>query len=255
MIELILGGFLAFILLITLTWFVFRPRWMGFADKTLFDWMTMLSLPFMIGFGAGGIGMIQREIELTRTEELAVQQYIDRISAAYSTSESVQTSQAVIRAQTKGILRLVSGERAGRVLAFLHDLDALETIAPQLEFLDLAGIELKGLSLRNFDFEGSDLRGAELEDADMSGADFEESDLRRADLKDTDLRGADFEYASMKGTDLDHADLRGADLSLARDLNPDQLAQACVDETTILPQGIRLAELEVTGCSGRAEDD
>lgn len=255
MLLIVLGGVLGIVFLVLIIWILLRPRWMGFANKTLFDWMQIFALPIMVSFGVGGIGLLTQEVERSRTEEQAVQQYIDRISIAFSSQTPDQTSLAVTRAQTTGVLRLVSGERASRVLAFLNDLGALDTIAPKMEFLDLNGAEMKGLSLNGFDFEGSDLRRAEFEEADLKGADFEETDLRYADMKDADLRGADFEFAHMNGADLDHADLRGADLSLALGLDDEQLNVACIDETTQLPPDIEMPQFNGPGCVGKAEDD
>ena len=255
MIELILGGFVALILLIAPVWLIFRPGWMGFAEKTLWDWMVILSLPAMVSFGAVAVSAIAREIESERSEEVAVQQFIDRISGAYASGVPDRTVLAVARAQTIAVLRLVSGERAGRALNFLNDLGALAEISPNLEFLDLSKIELKGLPLAGFDFEGSDLRDAELEGTDLTGADFEESDLRGADMKDAVAKGASFENARMKGADLDHADLRGADLGSAIGLDDSQLGRACIDETTLLPPDIEAPLFNGPGCTGRAEDD
>ncbi|MBL4806767.1 MAG: pentapeptide repeat-containing protein [Rhodobacteraceae bacterium] len=255
MILIVFGGAFALVFLVFITWIFLKPRWMGFADKTLWDWMKVFAMPVMISFGVGGIGLLQQEIERGRTEEQAVQQYIDRISLAYSSESLDQTSLAVTRAQTTGVLRLVSGERASRVLAFLNDLGVLETIVPKMEFLDLYGAEMKGLALSGFDFEGSDLRWVEFEETILTDADFEETDLRHADMKDADLRGADFEYARMNGVDLDHADLRGADLALALGLNDKQLSVACLDETTLLPPEIDEPSFNGPGCFGKAEND
>lgn len=192
-----------------------------------------------------------------RLQELAVQEYIDRISDLSLDERAIARplqSLAIGRAQTTAILRITDKDRTGRILVFLQEIGLLQSYAVNLENLDFAGAELKGLQMDGMDFEGSNLRGADLEDGRFRNADFEEADLRGADMDDADFRGADFEDALLKGAGLDHTDLRGADLSMAVGLKLSQLDDACLDETTKLPDGFRTVTGETPGCTGEAED-
>ncbi|MGH7232948.1 MAG: pentapeptide repeat-containing protein, partial [Nitrospiraceae bacterium] len=54
----------------------------------------------------------------------------------------------------------------------------------------------------------------------------------------TNLQNTDLTGALLKG-----ADLRGADLSTARGLTQEQVNEACVDEHTVLPQGLKKQEI------------
>lgn len=243
------------ILLLAVLWFWRRPAWMGLQDRTLWDWMTMLALPVMVTFGATGLGFVQQALERGRSDELAVQQFVDRISDAYALDVPSSTTLAVARAQTRAVLRLVAQDRAGHVLAFLSDLGALQDIKPNLEFLDLTGAEFKALDLSGMDFEGSILRDAEFEEADLQGADFEDADLMRADFKDADMRGANFEGAVLSNADLAFADLRDTDLSLAFGLNANQLGDACLNVGTVLPAGLVVTPATGRGCNGTSNDD
>jgi len=77
------------------------------------------------------------------------------------------------------------------------------------------------------------LRGVNLRHAEMPGANFTDGDLSWSDATGADFRGANFERTNMKETVLIGADLRGA-----KNLTRAQLAEAIVDETTLLPEEI-----------------
>lgn len=245
------------IVLFAVLWLWRKPDWMGFRGKSLWDWMSLLAVPSLIGFATVLINASQAEIERVRLQELSVQQFIDRISDLSldpRAAEHPQQSLAIGRAQTTAILSTVDKERTGRVLRFLDEMDLLQTYAVSLEFLDFTDAELKGLRLDDLDLEGSNMRGADLEDGSFRNVDLEEADLRDADLEDADFSGADFEGALLKGADLSFTDLRGADLGLAVGLTLSQLDDACVDETTKLPAGFQPVQAESAGCSGSPDD-
>jgi uncharacterized protein YjbI with pentapeptide repeats len=83
-----------------------------------------------------------------------------------------------------------------------------------------------------------DLHGAFLRRTDLSSARLKRANLRGADFSNAIFRGADFESAALDGTIL-----KGADLTGARNLTEAQLSSAILDETTILPDGISLADI------------
>jgi uncharacterized protein YjbI with pentapeptide repeats len=115
---------------------------------------------------------------------------------------------------------------------------------------DFSNLELKG---RNFS-------GARLRQADMSAAVMNYTSMAGADLRDINAYGAVFTgvsfaganmtNASLVGTYLEGANFRGANLSgvnfsgaemdRAIGLTQSQLNEACGDETTTLPHGLRL---------------
>jgi uncharacterized protein YjbI with pentapeptide repeats len=89
-------------------------------------------------------------------------------------------------------------------------------------------LDIHGAFVRRTDLSGTSLRGADMSDADATNAVF---------------RGADFAGARLRG-----AILRGADLTGAKNLTIEQLAEAVVDDSTILPSYIdrtKLLELAV----------
>jgi hypothetical protein len=239
-------------------WFLRRPPWMGMGDKTLWDWLTLALVPLGIAIGTLALTATQEQIARDRAEEGLFQDFVDRISAlTLSEFASSPRAVAVGRSQTAAILQVLEGERAGRVLMFLHDMELIADYEPNLDGLDLAGAELKGIVLVDQGFEGTDLRGADLEGAHLADADLERTDLSGADLESTVLRGASFEATILSNASLAGADLRGADLREAVDLEASQLAVACMDASTQLPEALA-GEVEVAcrdAGSDSVEDD
>ncbi|HEX3882557.1 MAG TPA: pentapeptide repeat-containing protein [Stellaceae bacterium] len=81
-----------------------------------------------------------------------------------------------------------------------------------------------------------DLSGARIRRTDLSHANLTGANLSHADLTGANLQGANLADAILTGTIL-----CGADLSNVKNLTKEQLADALVDETTILPTGVRAA--------------
>ena len=91
-------------------------------------------------------------------------------------------------------------------------------------------LDIHGAFIRRTDFSGASLRDANMSGADATGAIF---------------RGVDFKGARLRGTIL-----RGADLEGAKNLTLEQLAEAIIDDDTILPNYLdrgRLREFMSTG--------
>ncbi|MGO8739273.1 pentapeptide repeat-containing protein [Rhodoblastus sp.] len=78
-----------------------------------------------------------------------------------------------------------------------------------------------------------DIHGAFVRRADLSKISLRSAILDGADATNAIFRGADFAGASLKGTIL-----RGADLSGAINLTLEQLSQAVIDDSTLLPNYI-----------------
>lgn len=78
-----------------------------------------------------------------------------------------------------------------------------------------------------------DLHGAFIRRADLSGANLERASFSGADCTGALLRGANLKHTILRGTIL-----RGADLTDARNLTWQQLDEAIIDGTTILPDDL-----------------
>lgn len=257
-----LNGFTVTVLVIAtlliITWSVFRPGWMGFRSKTLWDWFALMSFPVLLATVTFQLNQGQLQVEQQRAQEEAVQSYIDRVSELILTSDDLTNDprlKAVIEARTEVTLNLVTGERAARILRFLMSLDLLDRLTFDLRELNLSRAELKGIVLRNKTMESALFYGADLEDGDFSGSDFEEADLRYTDFKKANLQNVSFEEANLKGAELDYADLRGADLSEATGLSSRMIDASCVDTTTLVPENVSLPDLPARGCNSSGDDD
>uniref|UniRef100_UPI0040488503 pentapeptide repeat-containing protein n=2 Tax=Yoonia sp. TaxID=2212373 RepID=UPI0040488503 len=239
-------------ILVALVWKIWRPNWLGFRDKSLWDWIGVLAVPMVVGFATFLLSAAQAKIERDRSSENALQRYFGRVTDL-ALDERLQNRSEMVaaigRAETMAILRLVEGERAGRAFAFLAEMNLLNTFAVEFEGLDLTGAELKGLDLAGLDFEASEFRGADFEGADLRNVDFEGAILINADFKEADLRQASFDEANLKGAELDGADMRGANLGTAFGLTNSQIAQACIDKTTVLPLNVLSATTRSGACN------
>ena len=109
----------------------------------------------------------------------------------------------------------------------------------------LTGRNFSGSRLRQADFSaavmnhtvfaGGDLRDVNAYGGGFSGAVFSGADLTHASFVGAYLQGASFTGAKLIGTNFS-----GAEMSHARGLSQRQLEEACGDEATTLPPGLRI---------------
>lgn len=115
---------------------------------------------------------------------------------------------------------------------------------------DFSGMEVRGLNLGSARLRQSDLSLAvmnrtnfsrgDLRDIEAYGAVLSSSNLSGANLTNASLVGAYLDGANLSGATLSGANLSGASLDRASGLTQGQLNQACGDETTVLPRGLRI---------------
>jgi hypothetical protein len=171
------------------------PRWTGFANKTLWDWLQLLVVPAMIAIVRAGFtaaqgylqqqaeeqrAEAQRDAEESRAQDEALQAYLEGmgnliLDEGLPSNEELPSSQGgeeartLARARTLTILDGVDGARKRSVVQFLHESGLVRKNQPI--------VSLSGAELRRADLSGAQLGGAELDGADLSDA-----DLTRADL-------------------------------------------------------------------------
>jgi hypothetical protein len=153
----------------------------------------------------------------------------------------------------KAYLRLASLQGADMRQAKLSGADLTGT---QFRGTNLEGAEIRKANLAGADLTGANLRGADLshsrldavivEGADFTGAKLVGANLRLIEyvkglkLRDVDATGAIFRYAHLRGVDFSGANLSGADFFRAEGLSTAQLAFACGDDKTKLPEGVMI---------------
>jgi len=136
-----------------------------------------------------------------------------------------------------------------------------------LRYAGLWKANLRGADLRGADLGFASLVGANLTRANLEGANLKNAILWEAILVGANLRDANFEVANLKhailwaplgganlaGANFFQADLGDADLRGTKNLTQAQIDQACVDEKTKLPTGLKKPEkiLSIHDCRAK----
>ncbi len=191
------------------------PEWTGFDGKTLWDLLSLLTIPVMLVL----LGILftitqNREqqqiedersrsatrIEEKRAQETALQGYLDQMGILMlehdlGDKQEFGDVHSVARARTLTSLQELDGDRKASVLQFSRDSGLLRP-------------KVVGVVLRDADFSDAQLLGSEL-----SGADFYETDFSRANLSYANLEETRLERANLAGAQLFSTKLKGANLT------------------------------------------
>ena len=102
-----------------------------------------------------------------------------------------------------------------------------------------------GARLRQADFSASEMNytnfsGADLRDLNAYAARFTGASFAGANLVNASFVGAYLQGANFRGAHLAGVNFSGAEMSRAVGLTQSQLAQACGDDSTLLPRGLHL---------------
>jgi hypothetical protein len=108
------------------------------------------------------------------------------------------------------------------------------------EKIDLSGISLIDIELKNFNFSNTNFYRSNLTETDFTKAVLNRTFFRHAELKDAifmqaELTNADFSEADLTNANFEGANLRGADMSTSKKLTSDQIKLAFTDNETKLP--------------------
>jgi len=111
--------------------------------------------------------------------------------------------------------------------------------------LEAGGLNLSGARLRQADLSLSVMNrtrfsNADLRDVEAYGGVFSSSNFSGANLTNASFVGAYLEGANFSGATLSGTNLSGARLARATGLTQSRLNQACGDESTVLPRGLRI---------------
>jgi hypothetical protein len=241
------------------------------SDKTLFDWLQLLSalaIPVVIAIGGWWFtwaqNNTQREVEDQRAQAETLRAYLDQMThllldKGLRDSKPDDEVRTLARARTSTVITRLDAEENGSVTRFLSEVNL--TGGQGSPFSLLEGAELQGADLENAllidsnliaaDLRNAVLKGARLENANLSAADLSDADLSgaalvHADLTGVRLDGADLTDARLDSADLSDVDLRGADISDAylnnanlatTRVNEDQLSDAASLKGATMPGG------------------
>ena len=277
----ILGGGLIFILVETV-----RAKNTGFETKTLWDWMELLIVPFVLAIGAIFINLfdknrerqiaedrikedrqladerakLDREIATDHQQEAALQSYLDRMTELLLEKElrnSInEETPNIANIRTLTVLRGLDNVRKGWVLKFLNDATLINKMKPivSLENADLAHAELGIANLENTNLKSINLFEANLLLAKLGGADLQDADLTRADFLQANMEKVNLQRAYMYGTNLtvailDDANLLNADLQNAR-LEGTSLQRANLQYARLIGANLHDANLNGANLTG-----
>jgi hypothetical protein len=235
-----------------------KPGWAGVANKTLWDWLDLLIIPFVLAVGGtvGGYFFTRSEnrsaqaIAERRAQDQALQEYLNKMSDLllddkHPLRESKEDDEVrkLARARTLTALKGFDANHNSSVFEFLRDSDLIgETENPIILFglANLRNVDLRGTFLALVDLRDANLQGAQ-QGSDLGGTQLDHADLRKADLRGADLTAAKLFDASLDGADLRRANLYGADLTAARlkgaKVSEEQLAACESLEGATMPDG------------------
>ncbi len=224
------------------------PSWTGFQNKTLWDFMSLLVVPIMLGSMALVYGSYdasrqnalenQREeaqlaIEDNRINEDILQSYFDDISGlilehglngedlANREVDEFTEAQVLARARTLATISVLDGKRNGLLLRFL-----LET-----NLFDLLHNERLSINLEEAILTEYDLSEVSLNKTNLSNAVLVRTNFSQAYLLDVNFQGALLQGANLQGAALFRADFSEARLTDAN------LKGAFYDTETLWPEG------------------
>jgi uncharacterized protein YjbI with pentapeptide repeats len=158
---------------------------------------------------------------------------------------------SILEKHSKWLRNEEGGVRADLSGLDLHgvDLSVVNLREANMNRVDLHDADLHGSDLREADMHGADLRNAYIGAADLRRADMRWADLSKADLSRANLCEVDMSDANLSRTNLGGADLSGAvltDVNL-RDTNMGGANLREVD----LPLGIRIISVAGVGSARR----
>ncbi len=222
LIGVIIGAAIIVIIVVAFLGYFLRWSWIGFTEytkpsdltvpaKTLWDWLQLLIVPFLLVTIGWAIqraerqrterqAQTEREIAEDRQREAALQTYLDRmtellLSRTLSRQNVDDPVKIVARARTLTTLSTLDGKRKGLVVRFLYELGLLTGSEPILSMsgadlsrADLAGAVMPGINLHDANLRQSLLLGCKLPEADLSGASLIGANLGFANLSKANLR-------------------------------------------------------------------
>jgi uncharacterized protein YjbI with pentapeptide repeats len=227
-------------------------EWTDFGEKTLWDWLQLLSaLAIPVVLAVAGFWFtawqgerqqaietqranVERDVEDQRAQDTALQAYLDQMTELIleknlrdpKVESEVRT---LARARTLTVLGRLGPDRKRSVVQFLYE---SQLIREGNLIIDLENADLTGTDLRL-----DTLIEADLSEANLSGANLSDAGLFKVDLIDTKLSDANLAYATGNYAKLNFANLRGADLRGA------QLSNANLNEAYMTGANLRHANL------------
>jgi len=110
----------------------------------------------------------------------------------------------------------------------------------ELQWADLQEAKLQRSNLEQVNFYKANLMSAHLQGACLKRANLQETNLQEANFQGANLQGANLRKANLHSANFQKANLAGADLSGTTNLTEKQIKFAILDETTLLPEYLKV---------------
>jgi hypothetical protein len=190
-------------------------EWTDFGEKTLWDWLQLLSaLAIPVVLAVAGFwftawqgerqqaiedqrAKVERDIEDHRAQDTALQAYLDQMTELIlekhlRDSKEESELRTLARARTLTVLGRLGPDRKRSVIQFLYESHLIQKgdAIVDLENADLSEADLRLDNLSHADLSHADLTGATLSDANLKEADLSGATLLEADLRGAELSGA-----------------------------------------------------------------
>src|SRR5216683_2985821 len=220
-------------------------KWLGFSEKTLWDWLQLLgvlAIPLVLALGtlwfvarqsqmsdaliknqhdtALAISQQQRDtaraIAEDQQREATLNTYLDRMSELLL-NQNVHDPKVrqLARARTVTALRSLDPFRKGVLVQFLYESGLINNAHPVVDLTgaDLSNADLSRATLSNANLSGANLSDANLTATDLTGANLIGATLDEATLSHAYLSGAILIFTSLRDATLTDASLMKAVLS------------------------------------------
>jgi uncharacterized protein YjbI with pentapeptide repeats len=216
--------------------------WTGFGDKTVWDWLQLLSaLAIPVVLAAAGLwftaqqdarqqnvederAKAERKLAEQRAQDEALQAYLNQIGTLLLEKDLRKAQQdsevrTLARARTLTVLERLDPSRKTAVMQFLNEAQLIQSVEGSKPIITLSGANLSGAILLHVNLSGTKLLRADLSGANLNYANLSDADLSRTDLSEANLRQADLSNANLGNANLSGAMLLKADLSEAHLVN------------------------------------
>src|SRR5215212_1039407 len=199
--------------------------WTGFRNKTVWDWLQLLSaLAIPVVLAAAGLWFTaqqdarqqnvenqraeaERKLADQRAQDEALQAYLNQIGTLLLEKDLRNAQQdsevrTLARARTLTVLESLDPSRKTAVMQFLNEAQLIQRVEGSEPIITLSGANLSGANLLHINLSGTKLRRADLSAANLNYANLSDADLSRTDLSHANLRQADLSNAILGNANL-----------------------------------------------------
>lgn len=275
-------GLLLIMLLGWILWNTYQSDNLGFASKTLWDWMELLLIPLVLAVAGFWFAHSQkqaeleiaekareedrklaeqarwldreiadreretdREIALERQQQQTLENYLDRMKELLlDRGLGYDAPEDVKRLARTWTLNVLRELQGKRNQQIVQFLQELELIRSARAAVNLSNANLSEVDLSGCNLKGAYLEGINLHKANLQGANLDDAHLIGANLSEANLTGSLLWCADLQRANLSKANLRAAYLQSAL------LPSANLENTDLREANLRATHLRETNLKG-----